>query len=364
MIAGAVIHYANGAPPTSKATDKVCGIDNARQKTTRRMADGSMWFSVKNDGTEIWKFLVTRPAASSGLNASGSELQYVSYMGRSVLRRAAVPVLNVKYDNDACGPYRDWLYNEGMFHAKGEIVAPGFIVCTKPPTTLLQSESDTGNFNGVAVYATDSDFALTSEMEAGWYRYIMEWHFRPDGAIEPRFEFSAVKNSCVCKIHHHHVYWRFDFDIDTAKKNQVEEFNKGSGWTNIDTEERRLKDSILERKWRISNTETGAAYILQPGNNDGIADEKFGIADVWILHDNGSSEIDDGIKQSGPKRENIDQYLNGENTHNTNIVVWYSAHFTHDVSEIVDHKVGPKLICMRWPVIAAIRASAYATNTK
>ncbi len=349
MITGRVIHYPAGAPPTSRANDKTCGIDNANQKTTHRMPDGSMWFSVKSHGIEIWKFMVTRPAASSGLNASGVELQYVSYMGKSVLRRAHVPVLNVKYDNDACGPYRDWLYQEGAFHAKGDSVAPGFVICKKPPTTLLESLSDTGNFRGVAIYATDSDFALTSEMNAGWYRYIMEWHFHPDGTIEPKFEFSAVKNSCVCNIHHHHVYWRFDFDIETPGKNQMAEYNKRSGWRDIDTEQTRLKDSAEQREWRISNTETGAAYIIQPGPNDGVADKEFGIADLWVLHDNGKTEIDDGIKQSqGPKKAQLNKYLNGENTHSTNIVVWYGAHFTHDVSETVDHEVGPRLICTNW----------------
>lgn len=35
----------------------------------------------------------------------------------------------------------------------------------------------------------------------------------------------AVDNGCTCKTHHHHVYWRPDFDIETAANNLVEEFN-------------------------------------------------------------------------------------------------------------------------------------------
>jgi hypothetical protein len=33
------------------------------------------------------------------------ELRYVDYKGKRVLYRAHVPILNVKYDGNACGPY-------------------------------------------------------------------------------------------------------------------------------------------------------------------------------------------------------------------------------------------------------------------
>lgn len=359
MITGKIIHYANGAPPTSRAVTETCGIDNARQKTSNKMAQGSLWFTVKKDDTELWKFLATRPAASAGANASGVELQYVSYLGKSVLSRASVPVLNVKYDNDACGPYRDWLYEENSFLTHGTITQPGFIICDEPPQTAIESGSDTGNFRGVAAYETDSDFVLVSETNAGWYRYVMEWHFMPDGTIIPRFEFGAVKNSCVCKLHHHHVYWRFDFDVD-GEKNQVEEYNKNTGWHNLDTEIMRLKDSAKGREWKVVNHATGAAYLIVPGENDGIADAQFAIGDIWVLKDNGYSEIDDGIKEFDvPKKIQINKYLNGEDVHNKNVVVWYGAHFTHDVSqEHVPHEVGPILLCRNWPVIFAKNQTA------
>jgi hypothetical protein len=31
---------------------------------------------------------------------------------------------------------------------------------------------------------------------------------------------------CVCTVHHHHVYWRLDFDIRTAGNNVVREYNE------------------------------------------------------------------------------------------------------------------------------------------
>ena len=66
---------------------------------------------------------------------------------------------------------------------------------------------------------------MVSEMEAGWYRYISEWRLHTDGTIRPRFGFGAVTSLCVCTRHHHHAYWRLDFDIRTAGNNIVREFN-------------------------------------------------------------------------------------------------------------------------------------------
>ena len=67
------------------------------------------------------------------------ELRGVSYRGRCVLRRAHVPILNVRYDGDACGPYRDWQNEEGRFRAQGAAVAPGFRLCTGKAKTIMRA---------------------------------------------------------------------------------------------------------------------------------------------------------------------------------------------------------------------------------
>jgi Cu2+-containing amine oxidase len=72
----------------------------------------------------------------------------------------------------------------------------------------------------VAVYVDvgQQEIVLVSEMQAGWYRYISEWRLHVNGTIKPRFGFGAVNNSCVCNAHHHHVYWRLNFDVGNSKK--------------------------------------------------------------------------------------------------------------------------------------------------
>ena len=105
-----------------------------------------------------------------------------------------------------------------MVNATGTDVAPGFRLCPSPATTILDTGSDTGNYLGTAIYVKGQEVVLVSEMQAGWYRYISEWRLHTDGTIRPRFGFTAVKSSCVCNVHHHHAYWRFDFDIRTARR--------------------------------------------------------------------------------------------------------------------------------------------------
>lgn len=354
-----VTRYENHAPPTAQAHNPICGIPYAGQGSASNVA-GQVWITVTQGGTTLWKFLAVRPAASSGTNGSGIELRYLDYRGKRVLYRAHVPILNVKYNNNACGPYRDWQNQEGMIQANGANVAPGFLLCPTPAQTILDSGSDAGNFLGTAIYVQGQEVVLVCEMEAGWYRYVSEWRLHTSGTIRPRFGFSAVSSSCVCNVHHHHAYWRLDFDIRTAGENRVREFNNpplfgSSNWHNKTFEIRRPRDPSRNRKWRVENARTGEGYDIIPGADDGVAtassDWPFPRGDVWILRYRGS-EIDDGVHAVGPPYEaGLDAWVNGESIQNTDVVIWYGAHFTHDVHEAPGshgHIVGPILQPVNW----------------
>jgi hypothetical protein len=306
---------------------------------------------------------VVRPAASSGTNGSGVELRYVDYRDKRVLYRAHVPILNVKYNPGGCGPYRDGQNEESMIQATGADVAPGFRLCPAPAQTILDTGSDAGNYLGTAIYVHGLEVVLVSEMEAGWYRYISQWRLHADGTIRPRFGFSAVKSSCVCTAHHHHVYWRLDFDIRTPGNNLVREYNNPclpgicpSNWHNKNFEIKRSRDPVRNRRWRVENTVSGEAYDLVPGSDDGVAtsspDWPFPRGDVWILRYRGT-EIDDGVVATGPPYEaGIDTWVNGESVNNQDVVIWYGAHVTHDVAAeppgTFGHIVGPDLKLVKW----------------
>lgn len=360
MISQTVRRYDDNAPSNSQAIDATCGLPNAFQRTAKHVP-GQVWVTVTQGNTVLWRFLVIRPAASSGTNGSGIELRYVDYRGKRVLYRAHVPILNVKYATGPCGPYRDWQNEEGMIQADGTNVASGFRLCYSPATTILDTGSDVGNFLGVAIYVKGFEVVLVSEMQAGWYRYVSEWRLHTNGTIRPRFGFSAVDSSCVCNVHHHHAYWRFDFDIRTAGNNLVKEFNDppligSSNWHNKIFEIKRPRNPSSKRKWRVENMISGEAYDIIPSPNDGIAtaspDWPFPRGDVWILRYKGA-ELDDGVVAIGPPYEaNIDGFTNGESIYGKDVVVWYGAHFTHDVTSeppgTHGHIVGPDLKPVKW----------------
>ena len=358
-----VIRFDERLPPNARPRNRgLCGVPrNANQSTAVKGTAGQVWVTVTQGGQTLWHFLAVRPAASSGTNGSGIELRYVDYKGKRVLYRAHVPILNVKYDGDACGPFRDWQYQEGMIQATGIDVSPGFRLCPAPALTIIDTGSDTGNFLGVGIYVHANEVVFVSEMEAGWYRYISQWRLHANGTIRPRFAFAAVESPCVCNVHHHHVYWRFDFDIATAGNNRVREFNDpplfgGNKWHDKRFEIRRPRDFSSKRKWRVENTRTGEGYEIVPNTEDGAAtaspDWPFGRGDVWILRYHGS-EIDDGVVAIGPPFEaDIDRWVNGEAIHDHDVVIWYGGHFTHDVNHDGPaqhgHIVGPDLKPVNW----------------
>jgi hypothetical protein len=275
---GELRRFDRGAPAGAIAQAELCGLSDAQQNTVQRGEVGAAKIIVTRGGELLWSFVAVRPASSSGTNGSGIELRAVACKGKRVLRRAHVPILNVRYDGDACGPFRDWQWEEGMIRANGSDPAPGFRLCTEPAKTLFESGSDPGNFLGVAVYVDGDDVDLVSELEAGWYRYISMWRLAANGTIKPRFMFGAVQNSCVCSVHHHHVYWRFDFDVVTGAHNAVREFNdpplqgRTSRWHTLRHEIRRAKNPGRKRKWRVVNRVSGESYTLIPGPEDGKRD--------------------------------------------------------------------------------------------
>ncbi|KAH6871252.1 copper amine oxidase [Thelonectria olida] len=325
------------------------------------------WHSQDQDnagGTELWTLQAVRPAASSGHKGSGIELRHVKYKGKTVLYRAHVPILNVEYKPPlaaGCGPYyRDWQNEEYPLQCTGRNVAPGFRMCDSPAKTILDPPNrDGGDFGGVAVYVEGQEVVLKSQLRAGWYRYVSEWRFHVDGTLRPRFGFGAVYQPpfCVCQVHHHHVYWRLDFDIGTPGNNLVREFNKpplfgSSNYHDKTYEIRRPKDASHQRHWEISNTRTGNAYSLIPGTNDGTSDS-YGVGDIWVVRYHGN-ELDDGVSLVGGSasetKANIDMFLTGELVKDKDVVIWYGAHFKHDQAHEhgASHIVGPTIRPLRW----------------
>lgn len=364
-----VVRYRGDAPLTSLAGQDACGINSANQGNPANGTAGQFQLSVSQNNSALWEMLVVRPAASSGNSEerSGIEIRDVKYKGKSVLKRGHVPVLNVQYDSDACGPYRDWQYAEGYFNAPAEGAtdpAPGIriLAAGQIAQTSLDSGVDSGNFAGVAIYTQNDEVVLVSEMDAGWYRYIMEWRFASDGTIRPRYGFGATNSSCVCYTHHHNVYWRFDFDI-VSPNNKVFQIERGRKFMKpVTNETSLLRNYATNRSFLIQNANGDEGYKIVPNISDGQADD-FSQGDFWFLKYRAGSggepdEIDD---PNGDEKANLAPWLNNESLTNQDVVVWYSAHFKHadHDGELLNpnrsgatvsgsHVVGPDLRPVRW----------------
>ena len=284
------------------------------------------------EAAPVWDLCWTSPVDSSGIDGSGLEITNVRYQGKLVLARGHVPVINVKYDPGGCGgpdlSYRDWGNELARFEANN-VIRPGYAEPTIPPRTVCDTPgADVGTFTGVAAEKLADRLVLTTQVQAGWYRYVLSWTFFPDGSIKPGIRFTAVDNICTPLAHYHNIYWRFDFDIDDAGTDAIDEHNTGV-WTPLRTEARRLHAPAAGRRWRVRDKITGNAYELEPSEEADVADA-WSIGDLWALAFR-DTELDDGGATGGldGDRAHIDPYLSGESIDGRDVVVWYRTGIRH-----------------------------------
>jgi hypothetical protein len=139
-----------------------------------------------------WEMCVLPPTTSSGTDGSGIELRQVFYKGHQVFKRANTPILNVNYMT-GCGCYRDWIDGEVKFQVYKANPVPGnppvlavggpgaFVDAVEPPLTVCETGGSGGDvpsgssgFRGVAVERLSDRLILTSQLSAGWYRYMIK----------------------------------------------------------------------------------------------------------------------------------------------------------------------------------------------
>ena len=354
-------------PGLLDGVERDCGLPDGPSEATPDPAEGAQQARVRLwRGEELlWDMVVVRPAASSGSNGSGVELRLVDFQGVRVLHRAHVPVLNVGFDSGAAS--RDWLNEESHFEAEGDEPLPGFRVCTAAPRTIAERRQGGGGFRGVALWLAGEELVVTSQLQAGWYRYVSEWRLGADGTIRPRLRFGAVRNPATCEPHTHHAYWRLDFDVVGGEQNQVQERNQPTlpgqlaPWHTIRYETHRRRDPGHERTWRVRTVKAPHGYAIVPGPTDGTADA-FGAGDVWVVTQH-SEEIDDGegvTSDPARARAQIDRFVSGELVEREDVVVWYAAHLRHEGHEadLEMAAVGPELQPFNWR--ARIEREPYA----
>ncbi|HEX5044141.1 MAG TPA: proprotein convertase P-domain-containing protein [Candidatus Polarisedimenticolaceae bacterium] len=342
LASGEIVRYEAKAPDTARATVALAcgpGTSGCSYSSTSCASYLVSWPS----SNPVWTMKVRHPSCTNDVQGDGTGLEItdVTFQDRLILKRGEVPVLNVLYAGNTCGPYRDWLDSEDCFQAAGTDVpgtGSGIRVASAPPTTLCESQSDAGNFRGVAIYDEGDSLLLMTETTAGWYRYVMEWRFGMDGSIHPRFGFGATSNSCTCNEHYHHAYWRLEWALDgstadtTSGIATLERLRAGTPdtWDPVAAEGTFVRPAAdSEKDWfRITNPVTGNGYVLKPGAQDGNATgDTYGKWDLAALAWN-SNEINDANTNTSV---NVAPWVTGEAIGaGKRLVTWYHSTYDHN----------------------------------
>ncbi|HEX5042281.1 MAG TPA: fibronectin type III domain-containing protein [Candidatus Polarisedimenticolaceae bacterium] len=351
-----IVRYPSGAPPQGKAVLDLCGP--AQEGCFGGTGGMCSFYLVQWPAVNpVWSFKVRHPSCTTSVQPDGTglELTDVHHQDQLILRRAEMPVLNVRYDGDACGPFRDWLFTENCFQVTGVDVpatGSGIRVASTLPTTFCDTGTDNGNFRGVAIYDEGSSLYLVTENDAAWYRYIMGWRLFLDGTIEPVLGYGATDSPCTCLPHTHHGFWRLDWALlnDTLPGPLMVEKRRSGATPLYDTvgnEQafvRLASHPGVEDTFRVIHARTGTGYRIEPGANDGSAAvDDFVKMDMAALVAR-DTEIND--PPTNGASINIAPWLDFEPLGQSDrVATWYHAGFRHDHPSGVEacDLTGPRL---------------------
>ena len=297
----------------------------------------------------VWEFCFLTPINSTpGGNGSGIELRDVYYNGHLVFKRAHAPVLNVLYEPGGCGCFRDWSNSEVKFRVKDPAGVPinppgsgNYYETNFPAETVCETGGSGGDipstsgFRGVSAEKTGDPMVMTTQMTAGWYRYVMRWKFYMDGRIQPWFGYAAVSASCISNAHTHHNYWRLDFDIDGAASDTIQKAvppPAAPGATNMQEMVGTETSSMIAPRfqWSVSDLVTGRGYRVVPGNS--VPADTFAVSDSWALMYQATELSDAG----GGCATSLNTYLNNEPTNNQDVVLWVRGGQFHQANHLDD----------------------------
>ena len=283
------------------------------------------------DDDPVWEFCWLRPEDSSANSGSGLEIRDVHYRGTLVLKRGHVPILNVDYDPGGCGCFRDWLDSEHDYRT-GNPVNPDFFEPPFPAETVCDHATEPltppgdcpwgGNpaecLEGVSAEYFADHVMLSTQAQAGWYRYDMRWTFWLDGTIEPTFGFGTYSDACGNASHRHHAYWRLDFDIDDADGDTVTQVGGSLPGLVAQEDDRTWEDGSVV--WEVHDGTTGRGYRVTPGAQDILLPvDTFSQIDLMISRYH-SDELNDS---GGGCEVNVNTIIDGEQVENTDVVLWY-----------------------------------------
>jgi Cu2+-containing amine oxidase len=262
----------------------------------------------------VWSFLWE-------VNDGDSEaiaFRNVHFRGKKVCHKASLPMIRVRYDSGA-GPYKD-------------------------PLSI-------GNMQGpVKVYEHNQSgfrhLVVESYHRISQYHLVNRWFFRSDGLILPQLHSAGLQHPST---HQHHVYWRFDFDIDGAANNLAlahvatgGNWGYGPGWMPLPRET--WQPTTAATGWAALNKQTNRGYMIDRGPHDKPSDA-FEPADMYATAYHGVEDLKGRLGTAYSSQ--ISTHINNESIDGQDLVFWYIAHLHHHYHgpEFEWHVCGPLL----WP---------------
>jgi len=264
---------------------------------------------------------------------TGLALRDVSFDGKTVLNKASMPVIRVKYVKEwpIWHPYSWWPLRKLSFTRQGGKCGPfqdriswGRIKkqagCSNQKVCVESFFSSGIEWLEIGVFA-----------EIGEYDIYQTWYLSADGQLNAIVQSGGL--SCHTD-HDHHVYWRFDFAVNGKLNDQVFVFDSGApdsgwgpGWTKYTSELDAEKNPTGNTRWFIRDHVSGDGVWVLPGPDDGTADF-FSDRDVSPRLFKPSEDESWGFGSRGDLG-----YEEGENIQETDIVFWYVGHLSHLVSD-------------------------------
>jgi len=262
---------------------------------------------------------------------TGLTLRNVSYGGELVLGKASMPVVRVKYvkemvwwnpftwfgsraESGRCGPFQDRL--------RWQDLAP-IANCADNKVCVERATVNGVQWLEIGIYA-----------RIGEYHLYQAWHFSEDGELRPILHSRGL--SCNTD-HHHHAYWRLDFDVNGNGLDQVFVQDRGgpdkgwgAGWRKYTNERNDVKSPATQRVWFVRDQPTGHGVWILPGDgylplkDDGERD-KFGDLDVAIRR---ASPAED-LPWTFGARGQLGYDEDNQGVQEQDVVVWYVAHLPH-----------------------------------
>lgn len=263
----------------------------------------------------VWRF---RWEAIDG-DSEAIAFRDVFFRGMKVLHKASLPMIRVHYESNN-GPYKDQLSTWNM---------------QGPVKTYEHNQS------GFRHLVVESYHII------GRYHLINRWFFRSDGLILPQLHSAGLQHPAT---HQHHVYYRFDFDIEgpagdlaLAHMNTGGNWGYGPGWMPLPKETWQV--TISANSWAVIDKQTQRGYLINRGPNDAPCDA-FEPADMYVVAYHGEEDLKGRL--GSPGSADIFSHINNENIDGQDLVFWYVSHLHHQYPGHDGdwHVVGPLL----WPI--------------